>query len=100
MQTTHEGIHALFSLTGVLKDDDNIIFSDPDNNGNESQNIDVEEYNTRQIENEVRGEQGLNLRAIPEATDASGVEGKPLKNSGAIKGKENFKPIKFDKGKD
>lgn len=64
----HEVVHAVMDMFGSATDDENQLFGDPDDNGQDS-NMGVSEVNTRLAENEIRKEQGLPLRKIPEGVN-------------------------------
>ncbi len=63
----HELIHSFMYSTNIGNtDDEDILFNDPDNNYEPSDDIDVEEYNARVLENRIRAEQGLASRVVPD----------------------------------
>ncbi len=61
----HELIHGLFAMLGKATDDENLVFSDPDQNEQDA-GFGVNEKNTRMAENEIRKEQGLTQRKTPQ----------------------------------
>ena len=64
----HELGHALYAMLGIATDDENQLFGDPDESGQDA-NFGVEEVNVRLMENEIRKEQGEPLRLIPKGVD-------------------------------
>jgi RHS repeat-associated protein len=63
----HELTHGLINITGIgNQDDEDVLFSNPDAGGEESDAIDFEEYNVRVLENGIRNEQGVTPRLIPD----------------------------------
>ena len=61
----HEVVHGLLNALGRATDDENLLFGDPDDNGQDS-NMGIAELNTRLAENAIRKEQGLAERLVPE----------------------------------
>lgn len=71
----HELIHGLINMTGIgNQDDEDVKFSDPDQNNQESPTLDFEEYNVRVMENALRDDQGITRRLIPDKASTSGFQ--------------------------